>query len=129
SGLFLREAANETSKKLGFMPGGTLVLLTDIGAVYPPTKGAPKGWRKIHTADGKDGFASDQWLEEQVKRSPETSGGIASTFYGQPAYFVESAVGAPFYGEYGYSYSPYHPPGYWHDPRWWQWHRQHPYWR
>jgi hypothetical protein len=73
NGLRLRSQPNEGSSELGLLPLGTTVTVLQEG--LPPTNAAPRGWTKVRTSAGQEGFVSSEWLQA----------GDPSTPYVQPA--------------------------------------------
>lgn len=68
SGLKLRAAPTEHSAELGLFRYGSEVTVLEDG--LPSTPAAPKGWSKVKTATGKDGFMSSEWLSVASPGAP-----------------------------------------------------------
>lgn len=60
SGLKLRAQPSENASQLALLSKGTVVTVLETG--FPATANAPKGWTKVRTASGSEGFVSTEWL-------------------------------------------------------------------
>lgn len=69
SNLRVRTEPSETSAAVTppgqGLPLGTQATVTAIG--FPPTGGAPLGWTRIRTGDGREGFVSSEWIADAAE--------------------------------------------------------------
>lgn len=60
SGLKLRAQPSENAAQVALLPKGAVVTVLETG--FSSTPAAPKGWTKVRTASGSEGFVSTEWL-------------------------------------------------------------------
>lgn len=63
SSLFVRETPADNGRAVSRVPQGATLAIIEAGPPSPPTPAAPRGWQKIRTPRGIDGYVSVEYIE------------------------------------------------------------------